>query len=73
MLLTLLQFLLIFIVITIFFGLLRLIFAIIKGMIIIRRGIRNSKDYTYNAESKKRNDYEDGKTIELTKDQYKVE
>jgi hypothetical protein len=71
--LTLLQFLIIFIVISIVFGLLRLIFAIIKGMIIIRRSIRNSKDHTYKDAPKNYSNYEDGKTIELTKDQYKVE
>ena len=71
--LAILQFLVIFIVISILFVLLRVIFAIIKGMIIIRRSMKNNKDYADSTTSKNYSNYKDGKTIELTKDQYKVE
>ena len=69
--LNLLLFLIIFIVIGFLLILFRVIFTIIKGIFIIRRSMKSNKDRAYTYENY--NDYTDGKTIELTKDQYKVE
>ena len=69
----LLQFLVLFIVISVLLALIRFIFMIIKGIFILKRSVQDDGNYEYENSSRVYNNYENGKTIELGKDQYKVE
>ena len=66
--LTLLKLILLFILISILIAVVRFIFAVIRGMILIKRSVRENEYNEY-----RNTTYEKGKTIELGKDQYKVE
>jgi hypothetical protein len=58
------------------FVVIRFIFAIVKGIFLIKRSARNNHnnaDNEYRTTTGVYSNYENGKTIELGKDQYKVE